>query len=173
MSHTMSNAYHPHNHDQCIEEALQTASAICQNNGVRLTPLRKTVLELVWQSHQPVGAYDVLAQLAKLESRPAQPPTVYRALDFLLEQGLIHRLSSLNAFIGCPHPGESHHGSFLICKQCRTTQEVDYAAINNAIQSCASEQGFIVSESSIELTGLCRHCVTSGDTPDTDMNESS
>ena len=169
----MSSVYHPHNHDKCIEEALQTASDICQNNGVRLTPLRKTVLKLVWQSHQPVGAYDVLAQLAKLEARPAQPPTVYRALDFLLEQGLIHRLSSLNAFIGCPHPGESHHGSFLICKQCRTTQEVDHAAINNAIQSCASEQGFIVSESSIELTGLCRHCVTSADTPDTDMNGAS
>ncbi|MCW7555304.1 transcriptional repressor [Endozoicomonas gorgoniicola] len=169
----MSSVYHPHNHDECIEEALQTASDICQSNGVRLTPLRKTVLKLVWQSHQPVGAYEVLAQLAKLESRSAQPPTVYRALDFLLEQGLIHRLSSLNAFIGCPHPGESHHGSFLICKQCRTTQEVDHAAINNAIQSCASEQGFIVSESSIELTGLCRHCVTSADTPDTDMNGAS
>ena len=167
----MSSVYHPHNHDECIEEALLKASAICQTNGVRLTPLRKTVLELVWQSHQPVGAYDVLAQLAKLESRPAQPPTVYRALDFLLEQGLIHRLSSLNAFIGCPHPGERHHGSFLICKQCRTTQEVDHAAINNAIQSCASEQGFIVSESSIELTGLCRNCAATEGEPGSGINE--
>ena len=169
----MSSVYHPHNHEKCIEEALQTASEICLNNGVRLTPLRKTVLELVWQSHEPVGAYEVLNQLAKLESRPAQPPTVYRALDFLLEQGLIHRLSSLNAFIGCLHPGERHLGSFLICKACRTTQEVDHAAINNAIHSCASEQGFIVSESSIELTGLCRNCANNAGTSDADMNEQS
>lgn len=154
----MSTAYHPHNHDDCIDDALQNASIICQNNGVRLTPLRKTVLELVWQSHQPIGAYDILAKLAELKSSPAQPPTVYRALDFLLEQGLIHRLSSINAFIGCPHPGEQHLGSFLICKECKTTQEVDHSAINNAIQSCASEQNFIVLESSIELTGLCRNC---------------
>lgn len=156
----MSTAYQPHNHKDCIADALQNASIICQNNGVRLTPLRKTVLELVWQSHQPVGAYDILAKLAERESRPTQPPTVYRALDFLLEQGLVHRLSSLNAFIGCPHPEERHHGSFFICKACRTTQEVDHAGINKAIQSCASEQDFIVSESSIELTGLCRNCRT-------------
>lgn len=167
----MSSVYHPHNHDECIKEALQKASAICQNNGTRLTPLRKTVLELVWQSHQPVGAYDILAQLGKQESRPAQPPTVYRALDFLLEQGLIHRLSSLNAFIGCPHPGEHHLSSFLICNQCRTTQEVDHAAINDAIQSCASEQGFIVSGSSIELTGLCCNCAASSNGAATDMSK--
>ena len=157
----MSSVYHPHDHSHCIDDALQKASAICQANGVRLTPLRKTVLELVWQSHQPVGAYEVLNQLAKLESRPAQPPTVYRALDFLLEQGLIHRLSSLNAYIGCPHPGERHHGSFLICKQCRTTQELDHVAINNAIQSCAEEQQFMLTDSAIELTGLCRNCTGS------------
>ena len=154
----MSSVYQPHDHNHCIDDALKKADDICQANGVRLTPLRRTVLELVWQSHQPVGAYDILNQLAKLESRPAQPPTVYRALDFLLEQGLIHRLSSLNAFIGCPHPGKRHYGSFLICKQCRTTQELDHTAINNAIQSCATEQQFLLTDSAIELTGLCRYC---------------
>ena len=157
----MNSVHQNHNHDKCIEAALVKATDICQKNKVRLTPLRKSVLELVWQSHRPVGAYDILAQLAKQESRPAQPPTVYRALDFLLEQGLIHRLSSLNAFIGCQHPGEHHYGSFLICRECKTTQEVDHAGINKAIQACASEHGFVLSDSAIELTGLCRYCSSS------------
>ncbi|MGI9275853.1 MAG: Fur family transcriptional regulator [Endozoicomonas sp.] len=154
----MTTVYQPHDHGHCIADALSEARAICLKNGARLTPLREKVLELVWQSHQPVGAYDVLAELAKQEERPAQPPTVYRALDFLLEQGLIHRLSSLNAYIGCPHPGKHHPSCFLICGKCRTTLEVEHKAMNQSIQFCASEQGFIVSDTAIELTGLCPNC---------------
>jgi Fur family zinc uptake transcriptional regulator len=120
----MTTAYQPHDHDHghghCIASALAEARGLCQEKGVRLTPLRDKVLELVWQSHQPVGAYEVLAELGRQEDCPAQPPTVYRFLDFLLEQGLIHRLSSMNAYIGYPHPGEHHHSCFLICEGCRT-----------------------------------------------------
>lgn len=154
----MTTVYQPHNHEHCITEALKGARDICQRKGSRLTPLREKVLELVWQSHKPVGAYEILAELARQEERPAQPPTVYRALDFLLEQGLIHRLSSLNAFIGCPHPGKTHNSCFLICERCRTTLEIDHQAINQSILSCASDQGFKVSDTSIELTGLCQNC---------------
>ena len=124
------SAYKPHNHEHCIHTAMEEAKVLCQSRGVRLTPIREKVLELLWQSHEPIGAYDILAQLAKQEDRPAQPPTVYRALDFLLEQGLVHRLASINAYIGCPHPGEAHKGCFLICQQCRTTIEVDQPDIN-------------------------------------------
>ena len=158
------NAYTPHNHSHCIAEALSEAHALCQQRGARLTPLRETVLKLVWQSHQPIGAYDILAELTKQESRPAQPPTVYRALEFLQEQGLVHRLSSINAYIGCPNPSahsnQAHRGGFLICEKCRVTIEVEDAAINKALQHCATEHGFSVSSASIELTGLCRNCST-------------
>ncbi|WP_422136134.1 Fur family transcriptional regulator [Endozoicomonas sp. ALD040] len=154
----MISVHQHHDHHVCISEALQEARILCQQRGVRLTHLREKVLELVWQSHQPVGAYEILAQLTKQEERVAQPPTVYRALDFLLEQGLVHRLSSLNAFIGCPHPGIKHNSCFLICEKCRVTQEIDHQAINQSISSCASDQGFKIVDTAIELTGLCSSC---------------
>ncbi|OED41498.1 Fur family transcriptional regulator [Endozoicomonas sp. (ex Bugula neritina AB1)] len=151
-------AYQPHDHKHCISDALNEAQSLCQSRGVRLTPIREKVLELVWQNHQPIGAYDILAIIAKKEDRPAQPPTVYRALDFLQEQGLVHRIASINAFIGCPHPGEHHKGCFLICENCRTTVEIDQPEINQAIQACADSHQFSIKESAIELTGLCPNC---------------
>ena len=156
-THTFTT-YKPHDHEHCISTALEEAQALCQNRGVRLTPIRKKVLELLWQNHQPIGAYEILAKLAKQEDRPAQPPTVYRALDFLLEQGLVHRLASINAFIGCPHPGQTHQGCFLICEKCRATIEIDQPDINNAIQSYADQHHFLIKKSAVELTGLCPNC---------------
>ena len=154
--------YKPHNHSHCIKNALNKAHDLCQKRGARLTPLREKVLELVWKNHRPVGAYDILAELARQESRPAQPPTVYRALDFLQEQGLVHRLSSINAYIGCTHPsghtGSAHRGSFFICNQCRITIEVESEVVTDALNSCAQGHGFAIEGASIELTGLCRNC---------------
>ena len=95
----------PHDHSRCVAEALAEAEALCAKQGTRLTTLRKRVLELVWASHKPLGAYDILGVLSEEDGRRAAPPTVYRALDFLLENGLVHRIASLNAFIGCVHPG--------------------------------------------------------------------
>ena len=92
-----------HDHRRCVADALDKAEALCSDRGARLTKLRCRVLELVWNSHAPIGAYDVLRRLSQ-EHQSAAPPTVYRALDFLLEQGLIHRIESLNAYIGCPVP---------------------------------------------------------------------
>ncbi len=158
MSASRTNAYQPHNHQRCIADALHEARTLCQQRGARLTSLREKVLELVWQNHKPVGAYDILAVLAKEEKRPAQPPTVYRALDFLQEQGLVHRISSINAYIGCPHPGENHRSCFLICMNCQTTIEIDHPGINQAVLSCTADHGFAISSSAIELTGLCTNC---------------
>ncbi|MRI33332.1 Fur family transcriptional regulator [Endozoicomonas sp. OPT23] len=155
----MTNPYHPHNHRHCIEDALQEARSLCKDKGARLTPLREKVLELVWQSHSPIGAYDILAELGRLEERSAQPPTVYRALDFLMEHGLIHRLSSLNAFIGCSHPSEQHNSCFLICEKCHVAQEIEHPSIDASLKDCAQSQGFKIIDSSIELTGLCPNCV--------------
>src|SRR5262245_4876474 len=108
-----------HDHDRCVTDALSAAEAVCARAGDRLTPLRRRVLELVWASHRPAGAYALLDRLRE-DGRGAAPPTVYRALDFLLERGLIHRIESLNAFVGCAHPGENHLVQFLICRSCGT-----------------------------------------------------
>ncbi|MBO9480416.1 MULTISPECIES: Fur family transcriptional regulator [Gammaproteobacteria] len=154
------NPYRDHNHQHCIKDALNKARLLCRSRNIRLTPLRERVLELVWQSHCPVGAYEILAELTQGESKPAQPPTVYRALDFLREQGLVHRLSSINAYIGCCHPSTPHNSCFLICTQCRTTIEIEHPAIEHSLEDCASEHGFIIADTSIELAGLCTNCKT-------------
>ncbi|WP_211830172.1 Fur family transcriptional regulator [Kistimonas asteriae] len=155
---TNDTAYCTHNHDQCIASALDQAETLCRRQGARLTLLRRQVLELVWQSHKPVGAYEILAMLSQTLERSAAPPTVYRALDFLQAQGLVHRIASLNAYIGCPHPEQPHESSFLICEKCRNTVELDNAVISTAIAQAANTSGFLVNHSSVELTGLCPNC---------------
>src|SRR5918995_5952602 len=106
-----------HDHARCIDAALDRAAALCARRGARLTELRRRVLELVWQGHAAVKAYDVLDRLGR-KAGSAKPPTVYRALDFLIAHGLVHRLESLNAYVGCPMPDASHEGQFLICGAC-------------------------------------------------------
>ena len=148
-----------HDHGLCIDKALNEAERLCQRRGVRLTALRKRVLALVWTSHSPVGAYDVLARLSEDHGRTA-PPTVYRALEFLLEQGLVHRIESLNAFVGCPDPGASHSGQFLICRDCGAAAEMDVQAIDKAIAAQAAACGFAVEGKTVEVRGLCPACKT-------------
>jgi Fur family zinc uptake transcriptional regulator len=154
---TLAATLAPHNHDHCIVDALQRAEALCEQRSVRLTPIRRRVLELVWHSHAPIGAYAILDQL-KTNDRSAAPPTVYRALDFLLEHGLVHRLESLNAFIGCDHPEDRHVSQFLICTSCRQAIEVADPAIFDAAKSCAQQQGFKATRLTIEIEGLCPRC---------------
>lgn len=150
--------HQPHDHSECVSDALESAEQLCERAGVRFTALRKRVLELVWASHKPLGAYDILDTLAREDGRRAAPPTVYRALDFLLEQGLVHRIASLNAFIGCPSPEHSHQGQFLICRSCHVTTELDRAAIRQAIAESADAAGFWIEGETVEITGLCAQC---------------
>jgi len=99
-------AYHRHDHKRCINAALCRARELCDARKARLTPIRETVLKTIWASHRPLGAYEIVDQMSQSETSAHRvlPPTVYRAIQFLLDQGLIHRLSSLNAYIGCPFP---------------------------------------------------------------------
>ncbi|MDX1710009.1 MAG: transcriptional repressor, partial [Rhodovibrionaceae bacterium] len=113
-----------HDHRHCVEQALGEAADLCRQRGARLTPIRRRVLELVWASHKAVGAYEILDAL-RSEHAGAAPPTVYRALDFLIAQGFVHRIESLNAFVGCPHPADRHAGQFLICLDCGAAAELD------------------------------------------------
>lgn len=146
-----------HDHASCIDSALAAAEETCRRQGLRLTPIRRRVLELVWQNHQPVGAYDLLEQLSR-EGRRAMPPTVYRALDFLVSAGLVHRLATLNAYVGCSHPDHAHQGQFLICSDCRTVVEMESSSIGRSLQREAAALGFRVQVQNVELTGLCPEC---------------
>ncbi len=171
-----------HDHRACVEVALATAARLCLERQARLTPLRRRVLELVWRSHAPVGAYDILGRLSAGQGtakkkgtaqgtaaeqgtaadqgtrRPSAPPTVYRALEFLLAQGLIHRIESLNAYVGCVHPDGAHGGQFLICTGCGATAEVHDPRVDAAVARRAEELGFAVARKTIEVAGLCPPC---------------
>ena len=146
-----------HDHQVCVENALEQAEAVCRDRGLRLTPLRRVVLELVWQGHEPVGAYNLLDALTKQGHSPS-PPTVYRALDFLIQAGLVHRLDSLNAYVGCNAPAHKHESAFLICRSCRNVHELGVDKIRGQIESLADEVGFAAEEHVLEVQGVCAKC---------------
>ncbi len=150
-----------HNHDHCVETAMQFAVDVCGERGARLTALRRRVLELIWKSHKPVGAYELLDFL-KNERRNAQPPTIYRTLDFLLELGLVHRIESLNAFVGCCAPDSAHPSQFLICRDCGSASEISDKRLDKAIEGLAETAGFIVLQRIVEVAGYCPNCRRSG-----------
>lgn len=147
-----------HDHHACIAEALTRADAVCAARGARLTTLRRRVLELVWTSHRPRGAYAILEDLSQQDGKPVAPLTVYRSLEFLVEQGLVHRLESLNAYVGCADPDHSHTGQFLVCEGCGTAWEIDDTRIGDAIRAVAAERGFRVHRPMVEVRGLCPDC---------------
>ena len=107
-----------HDHGRCTADALQHAERVCARRSQKFTPIRRQVLEALLSSHRPLGAYEIIEELAKSNSRPA-PITVYRALDFLMENGLVHRIESRNAFLACAHDhDEAAMVAFLICERC-------------------------------------------------------
>jgi len=140
-------------------EALLThADQICIGRGARLTDLRREVLGLILDAAGPTGAYELLDRLRGTR-RTAAPPTVYRALDFLLEQGLIHRVERLSAFVGCvAHDQHAHAAQFLICRRCNRVTEIDDHAVAHALAEAAARAGYTVGKATIEAEGLCADC---------------
>lgn len=152
-----------HNHNHCINTALKTAETLCHEKGQKLTKVRRRTLELIWQSHRPLGAYQLLAKLAE-EGFNSAPPTIYRALDFLLSAGLVHKVESMNAYLGCAHADKVHKGYFLICDGCQNVMEFDYQDIHQELVAKAARQGFELRSETIELTGLCAQCCVERET---------
>lgn len=151
-----------------IEQQLAAAARICDRRETRLTSLRRQVLALVLDTERPATAYDLLDRLRQ-HHKGAAPPTIYRALDFLLDQGLIHKVERLSAYVGCiqhghghTHPSDGdmvHHAAqFLICRQCGEVLELEDAAIGSAIADAARRVGFRPLASTIEIEGLCSRC---------------
>lgn len=150
-----------HHHADCMDGALAKAEASCTRRGLRLTAIRRRVLELVWRNHEPVKAYDLLGVL-KAEKKGAAPPTIYRALEFLQQQGFVHRIESLNAYVGCGEPGRHMMAQFLICHACGVVAELDDADIGNMIAEKAGRLGFTSKHQTVEIRGLCTGCSSAG-----------
>ena len=139
------------------EALLDRADSICVGRGARLTELRRQVLGLILDAEAPTGAYDLLDRL-RTTRHGAAPPTVYRALDFLLEHGLVHRVERLSAFIGCVAHEEAHAAQFLICRSCGKVMEIDDHGLAHALEHAARRLGFSVGKATIEAEGLCAAC---------------
>ncbi len=154
----------PHNHSVCIHTALTTASQLCAERGVQLTAIRQQVLELIWANHHAVKAYDLLERIKPLQSA-AKPATIYRALDFLREQGFIHRVESLNAFVGCNDLKSAHEQLLLICKQCENVEERHADSVMQALTQEFALAGFTAHHQAIEIHGICATCTQSNHIP--------
>ncbi|MGA2892751.1 MAG: transcriptional repressor [Xanthobacteraceae bacterium] len=146
-----------HDHERCASAAIAHAEAQCAARAQRLTPMRRQVLETLLASHKPLGAYEIIERLADTD-RPA-PISVYRALDFLRENGLVHRIESRNAFVACVH---DHGGDdlvvFLICERCGAVGEAPGGAAAEALKVSARAAGFSPKSPLIEVAGICSHC---------------
>lgn len=150
-------AFQTHDHSHCSGGLIRQAEDIAAARGARLTPVRRRVLEILLEQHRALGAYDVLNRLAQ-DGFGNKPPVAYRALDFLVEHGLAHRVARLNAFMACTHPGQSHSPAVLICRSCQTVAEAPGTEIHTAIASAAAVAGFVVESTAIEVLGQCPAC---------------
>ena len=146
-----------HNHAKCTADLISRAERTCERRGSRLTGQRRDILNCVAQSHSAMGAYDIIARMSERGTRPA-PITVYRALDFLLAHGLVHKIESRNAFVACSHAHEGEPAAMLICENCGLVAEVDMPDAFALLKSAARGQGFTDRQSVVEITGICSRC---------------
>jgi len=162
-----------HDHERCTADALAHAEALCAQRSQRLTPIRRQVLEVLLESHKPLGAYEIMDRAATPSgTKPAPsgnrlapsgnrlaPITIYRALDFLRDNGLVHRIESRNAFVACVN----NHAVgdlvvFLICEHCGAVGEAPSAAVAEQLKTAARGAGFRPKAPVIEISGICAHC---------------
>jgi Fur family zinc uptake transcriptional regulator len=171
---------HPHDHDHAAPggqacrhaddhrhhaaAALERAERICRERGLRLTPIRRNALEALHADHKPVGAYDLADRISPAGGRRLAPISIYRALDFLVEQGFVHRLSSKNAYIACLHGhGADEVVAFLICEACGGVDEDSSPAMKKAVAGIARSRQFSPAHQVVEIVGRCEHCRNSPD----------
>jgi Fur family zinc uptake transcriptional regulator len=152
-----------------LDHLLACAADVCARRGAQLTPLRRAVLGLVIDSERPAGAYDLLSRLST-EADRAAPPTVYRALEFLMAQGLVHKIERLSAYVACvhhlrhdhDHPAHGQSVQFLICVQCGRATELEDTQIQSALAQAAAARGFQMASSTVEAAGVCANCLQGG-----------
>lgn len=150
-------AFETHDHAHCAGGVMERAEALSAARGARLTPVRRRVLEILLESHRAMGAYEVLDRLAQ-EGFGNQPPVAYRALEFLVENGLAHRIRRLNAFAACMTPGEAHSPVFFICRDCDSVAEAPGEPVRAAMEEAAAALGFRIERTNVEALGLCPAC---------------
>jgi Fur family zinc uptake transcriptional regulator len=151
-----------HDHSACVSNTLAAAEARCAADGLRFTPVRRKVLEILLQEHRALGAYAILDKLRE-DNFGSQPPVAYRALDFLVANGLAHKIERLNAFIACAHPGHAHTPAFMICRLCDAVAETHSSPARGVLGDTARATGFRIERTVVEAEGVCPTCIDKGD----------
>ncbi|GAA6209330.1 transcriptional repressor [Cognatishimia sp. WU-CL00825] len=151
-----AHGFQPHDHKACVTDAIVVAEAQCAAQNLQFTPVRRRVLEILLGEHRAMGAYDILPILA-VEGLGKQPPVVYRALDFLVSNGFVHKVEKLNAYIACAHPGADHAPAFMICRSCSKVVETQSQPATG-LRQAAGDLGFAIEATVIEAEGLCPNC---------------
>ncbi|WP_299146595.1 Fur family transcriptional regulator [uncultured Tateyamaria sp.] len=146
-----------HDHGACVTDALHAADTRCADEGLRFTPVRRKVLEILLQEHRALGAYAILDGLRD-SGFGSQPPVAYRALDFLVQHGFAHKIERLNAFIACTQPSHTHAPVFMICRLCDTVAETQSAPGRGALSDAARATGFQIERTVVEAEGVCPSC---------------
>lgn len=152
-----SKSFTDHDHTRCIDKGVDAAAAYCAQEGLKFTPQRRRVLEILLEDHRALGAYDILDRLRE-EGLGAQPPIAYRALDFLVGHGFAHKIERLNAFTACAHMGQNHAPAFLICRECSAVAETYADPTKGDLGRAARDVGFTIERAVIEAEGLCPQC---------------
>ncbi|MFK7880432.1 Fur family transcriptional regulator [Roseobacter sp.] len=151
-----------HDHGACVSDTLSAAEARCAADGLRFTPVRRRVLEILLQDHRALGAYAILDRLRE-GGFGSQPPVAYRALDFLVANGLAHKIERLNAFIACVHPSHAHSPAFMICRLCDAVAEAQSSPARGALGEAARATGFRIERTVVEAEGICPACADKAD----------
>jgi Fur family zinc uptake transcriptional regulator len=146
-----------HDHARCVQDAIAAAEAHCAAEGLRFTPVRRAALDILLREHRAMGAYELLDRL-KEAGFGAQPPVAYRALDFLVAGGFVHKIERLNAFVACAHPGAAHSPAFLICRICDAVAEAQAAPARGTLGAAARAAGFTIERTVVEALGVCPAC---------------
>ena len=153
--------HHPEHHVHEPTAYIQEVGKLCSERGLRLTPLRERVLRLIASAGKPLKAYTLLDMMHDGRGAVA-PPTVYRALDFLLDNGFIHKLESINAFVGCHQPRSHHSVPFLICDRCQVAVELEDEGVTRLLIQQANALGFVPQAQTLEVHGVCANCSQDG-----------
>ena len=138
----------------------QRVELACAARGLQLTPLRRQVVSILSENGAPIGAYAIIEKLSKVESKQIAPPTVYRTLDFLLENGFLHKIESRNVFAPCEHFEHTHNNVLLLCEACGRSEEIEDMALDKSLRDTTERVGFVMHRQTLELQGLCRLCAS-------------
>jgi Fur family zinc uptake transcriptional regulator len=153
--------FEEHKQEACAADMIATAQAYCSASKLQFTPTRRRVLELLVEEHRALGAYDILQRLSE-EGLGSQPTVAYRALDFLLTHGFVHKVERLSAYVGCTHPLETHAPAFVICRMCDAVAEVSATPSRSVLGKAARKVGFKIEKIFVEAEGLCPNCIAAG-----------